>query len=131
VRPVYAADTRHIEIRPILERRIGPVQLDFNPVFARALHGPGTRDGWQFEPAARAAYGDSDTNRLVPYLEWYSELGSLPNLAPGSTQVHQLFPGVDFKLTDHLLWSLGIGIGATSTEPRLVYKSRLEFAFGR
>jgi len=53
VRPIYAADTRHIEIRPIVERRIGPVQLDFNPVFARSLRGIETRDGWQFEPAAR------------------------------------------------------------------------------
>jgi hypothetical protein len=131
VRPRYAEDTRHIEIRPIVERQIGSVHVVFNPVFARALHGPGTRDGWQFEPAARIAYGDSDNDRLVPYLEWYSERGSLPGLGPVSEQVHQFFPGVDIKLSDHLMWSLGVGVGATSLEPRLVYKSRLEWSFGR
>jgi hypothetical protein len=36
VRPQFLADTRHVEVRPILERRIGAFQLDFNPVFARA-----------------------------------------------------------------------------------------------
>jgi hypothetical protein len=51
----------------------------------------GTGDGWEFEPAARIAYGDRDTNRVVPYLEWYSELGSLPSFVPRSSQVHQVF----------------------------------------
>lgn len=123
VRPTYTADSRHVEIRPILERRWGSFQFDFNPVFARSFHGPGVRDGWEFEPAARVAYGDSDVKQVVPYLEWYSELGS--------QKVHQFFPGVDLKLRENLLWSLGVGVGATSVEPRLVYKSRLEFSFGR
>ncbi len=123
VRPTYAADSGHVEVRPILERHWGSFQVDFNPVFARAFHGPGVRDGWDFEPAARVAYGDSDVKRVVPYLEWYSELGS--------QKVHQFFPGVDVKLRENLLWSLGVGVGATSVEPRLVYKSRLEFSFGR
>jgi hypothetical protein len=131
VDPIYLADSRHVEIRPILERKLGEFQVDFNPVFSRALHGPGTRQGWEFEPAARVAYGDSDMKRAVPYLEWYSELGSLPALTSLSSQTHQLFPGLDLKLAENLLWSLGIGVGLTSSEPRLVYKSRLEFSFGR
>jgi hypothetical protein len=84
-----------------------------------------------FEPAARVAYGDSDTEKIEPFLEWYSELGSLPIIAPAPQQVHQLFPGIDLKISDHLLWSVGAGVGLTSLEPRLVYKSRLEFSFGR
>ena len=131
MRPIYVADSRRIEIRPILQRKIGAFQAIFNPVFARALHGPGVRDGWEFEPEARVAYGDSDVNRVVPYLEWYSELGSLPSFVPGSSQVHLVLPGVDLKVRDNLLWSLGVGVGVTSVEPRLVYKSRFEFSFGR
>lgn len=130
VRPQYLADTRHVELRPILERRIGPVQLDFNPVFARALHGPGTRDGWTFEPAARFAYGE-ERARVRPYLEWYSEMGSVAGFLPASRQVHQIYPGVDLGLGHHVVWSLGVGAGLTPQEPRLVLKSHLEFAFGR
>jgi hypothetical protein len=122
VRPQFLADTRHVEIRPILERTAGAFQLDFNPVFARALHGPGIRDGWTFEPAARVAYGAKST-RLRPYLEWYSEINPV--------QVHQLFPGVDLNLGHDIVWSLGVGTGLTSEPPRLVIKSHLEFEFGR
>lgn len=130
VRGNYAADSRHVEIRPILEKELGGLDFIFNPVFARALHGPGTRDGSEFEPAARAAWGDSDTKRIVPYLEWYSELGQVGNFSRASDRVHQLFPGIDWRIADRLLWSLGVGVGVTPAEPRLVFKSRMEFEFG-
>jgi hypothetical protein len=131
VRPQYATGTRHVEIRPILERRIGAFQVDLNPVFARALHGPGVRDGWEFEPAARVAYGDIEKQRIIPYAEWHSELGSLPNLLPGAGQAHVLYFGADLKLARNLLWSPGLGVGLTPAQPRLVIKSRIEFEFGR
>jgi len=130
-RPDFISDTAHVELRPILRHRVQDFWLVFNPVFARALRGEGVRDGWTFEPAIRAAYGDSDEKRLVPYLEWYSEMGSVPGLAPASQQVHQLFSGVDVKLANHLIWSVAPGVGLTPMGPRLVFKSHLEFEFGR
>jgi hypothetical protein len=66
--------------RPILEKRFGQLQLDLNPVLQRALHGHGTQAGWKFEPAGRIAY--DATKQFTPSLEYYSELGSLPALAP-------------------------------------------------
>ncbi|MGP0073786.1 MAG: hypothetical protein ACLPWF_17870 [Bryobacteraceae bacterium] len=130
-RPQFIADTAHVEVRPILQRRIKDFELVFNPVFARGLRGTEVSEGWTFEPAARVAYGDSEKQRFIPYLEWYSELGSVPDLASGSRQVHQLFPGVDIKLARHLTWSVAPGVGLTPVEPRLVFKSHLEFEFGR
>jgi hypothetical protein len=130
-RPQFIADTAHVEVRPILQRRIKSLELVVNPVFARALRGAGVRDGWSFEPAIRIAHGDSDSKRVVPYLEWYSEMGSLPGLAPIPRQVHQLFPGVDLRLARHLVWSVAPGVGLTPMQPRLVFKSHLEFEFGR
>ncbi|HLW77252.1 MAG TPA: hypothetical protein VKS01_09700 [Bryobacteraceae bacterium] len=129
-RPQYIADTAHVEIRPIVEKKVGDWQVDFNPVFGRALRGAGVSDGWEFEPAARIAHGDED-RKLRPYLEWYSELGSLPEFLPVRTEVHQIYPGVDWKLAENLLWSVGIGVGLTPQQPRLVIKSRIEFEFGR
>ena len=114
-----------MELRPILKRRIKDFELVFNPVFARGLRGAGVREGWGFEPAARVAYGNSETKRFVPYLEWYSEMGPVPGLEPASRQVHQVFPGVDIKLAHHLVWSLAPGVGLTGIEPRLVFKSHL------
>jgi len=125
----YEENSRRVEIRPILEKSFHKFQADLNPVFERALHGPGTRSGWNFEPAARVAYEVSE--RFEPSLEYYSELGELPAFLPESQQIHQILPGGDWKLTKNLVWSFGVGVGLTPAGNRLVYKSRFEFTFGR
>jgi hypothetical protein len=125
----YEENSRRVEIRPILEKSIGKTQIDFNPVFERALHGPGTREGWNFEPAARVGYEVSE--RFTPSLEYYSGWGPLPSFLPVREQFHQLLPGGDLKLSKNLEWSFGIGVALTSAGNRIVYKSRFEYAFGR
>lgn len=134
-RPQYIPQTAHVEIRPIIEKTIGgkghEVQFDFNPVFARSLRGGNVSAGWHFEPAARVAFGDAERARLRPYLEWYSEIGYLPDFPSIEKQVHQVFPGVDVRLSKSLVWSVGIGAGLTPEQPRMVIKSHLEWEFGR
>jgi hypothetical protein len=117
---VYEENTRHVEIRPIVEKSVGKWQADFNPVFSRDLHGPGIRDGWHFEPAARIGYEAS--KHITPSLEYYGAVGP---------RFHQLLPGADWKITDDLVWSFGVGAGLTAAEPRLVFKSRIEYSFGK
>jgi hypothetical protein len=124
----YEENSRRVELRPILEKSFGRIQLDFNPVFERALHGPGTGAGWNFEPAARIGYEAS--KRFTPSLEYYSAWGPVPSLLPGREQIHQILPGGDLKLAKSVLWSFGVGIGATPAGNRLVYKSRFEITFG-
>lgn len=127
-RVTYEENSRRVEIRPILERKAGRLQFDANPVFERALHGPGVREGWSFEPAGRVAF--EANHRITPSLEYYGVLGPVPNLLPRGQQVHQVFPGADIRLSERLVWSAGVGVGITSAGPRLVYKSRFEFSFG-
>jgi hypothetical protein len=124
----FEENSRRVELRPILEKSFGRFQIDFNPVFERALHGPGTRDGWNFEPAARIGYEASQ--RFTPSLEYYSAWGPVPSFVPGSEQIHQILPGGDVKFGKNVVWSFGLGVGATSTGNRLVYKSRFEVSFG-
>jgi hypothetical protein len=128
-RTAFERNPNRVEIRPIVEKTLGPVQLDLNPVFERALHGPGVHDGWSFEPAFRFAYELNE--RFSPSLEYYSADGPVPTFLPLKQQIHQIFPGGDWKLSKNLLWSFGIGIGLTSAGDRLIYKSRLEYSFGR
>ena len=128
-RTTYEENSRRVEIRPIIEKNIGRFQLDLNPVFERALHGPGIRQGWSFEPAFRVAYELNE--RFSPSLEYYSDDGPFPTFLPVKQQIHQVFPGGDWKVSKNLLWSFGVGIGLTSTGNRLIYKSRLEYSFGR
>jgi hypothetical protein len=124
----YEENSRRLEVRPIIEKKFNRLQIDFNPVFERALRGPGTQAGWNFEPAARVGY--DLTEKFAPSLEYYSEWGPVPSFSPLREQVHQILPGGDVKLANNLTWSFGIGIGTTSAGNRIVYKSRIEFEFG-
>jgi len=126
---LFEENSRRVEVRPILEKSFGKTQLDFNPVFERALHGPGTQAGWNFEPAAR--FGYEAWERFTPSLEYYSEWGPLPDFFPWRDQVHQILPGGDLKIAKNVVWSFGIGLGLTSAGERVVYKSRIEIEFGR
>jgi hypothetical protein len=47
----YEENSRRVELRPILDREFSHWQIVLNPVLERALHGPGTRRGWNAEPA--------------------------------------------------------------------------------
>lgn len=127
-RTLFEENSRRIELRPILEKTAGHLQLDLNPVFERALHGPGTQEGWHFEPGFRVGYAVS--KRFTPSLEYYSDAGRFPTFAPIDKQIHLLFPGGDLSFKQNLVWSFGVGVGLTPAGNRLVFKSRFEFSFG-
>jgi hypothetical protein len=126
--PTWAADSRSITILPILEKRFGRIQVDLNPTFGRSLHGPDIDHGWGFGLAARVAF--ESRKRFTPSLEYYGDWGPLPALAPFVEQIHQIFPGGDFRLGKNVIWSVGVGFGITADTDRIVYKSRLEISFG-
>ncbi|HEX2713996.1 MAG TPA: hypothetical protein VHM88_17520 [Candidatus Acidoferrales bacterium] len=128
-RTIFEENSRRVELRPILEKGIGRLQLDLNPVFERALPGPGTQEGWHFEPGFRFGYTVSE--RFAPSLEYYSDAGRFPAFPPVDQQIHLLFPGGDLKLREDLLWSFGVGVGLTHAGNRVVFKSRFEFSVGR
>lgn len=116
-----------LEIRPIIEWGRGRFQVDVNPVVGRALRGPGSGEGWDFEPGVRLGW--AATKRLDLSLEYYGSTGPLTDPFPGKAQVHQFFPGGDLQLTENIVFNFGVGVGATSAGNRLVYKSRLGWLF--
>lgn len=128
-RPLFDQDTRQVELRGIIEKHMGRLQMDGNIVFERALHGPGTRNGWDFEPSGRLAWQARRT--LTPSVEYYGYMGPVGNFRPPGQQIHLFFPGADWKIGEHLTWSFGVGLGATDTGSRVMLKSRIEFEFGR
>jgi hypothetical protein len=127
--PLFDEDTRDVELRGIVEKHIGRLQLDSNWVMERALHGPDTRAGWEFQPSGRIGW--KATDKLTPSLEYYSSLGPLGNILPARQQIHLFFPGADWKIDERLTWSFGVGVGATDAASRVILKSRFEIEFGR
>ena len=116
-----------LEVRPIIEWGRGRFLLDLNPVIGRALKGPGSDDGWDFEPGVRLGWTAS--KRLDLSLEYYGSTGSLSDPLPGKEQVHQFFPGGDWQITENVVFNFGVGFGATNAGNRLVYKTRLGWLF--
>lgn len=125
----YEENTRQIELRPVIQKNVGRYQFDFNPVFERGLRGQGSADGWVFEPNLRLGYEVS--RKLDASLEYYGTLGPVRAIQPLRGQVHQIYPGVDWRISEHLLCNLGIGFGMTPAGNQLVVKSRLEYEWGR
>jgi hypothetical protein len=120
----YEENTRRAELRPILDREFARWQIVFNPVFERALHGPGTEHGWNFEPALLLRL-----KRPVfsPSIEYYGEVESINVRPRGQPQVHQLFLGGDWHLTKIFSVNLGTGFDVGPRGPGVVLKSRLEW----
>ena len=127
-RKQFEENSMTLELRPIVEKKLGRFQFDLNPTVGRALRGPGTEEGWDFEPAVRLAYAWSP--RLDLSMEYYGAPGPFGEFLPGHEQIHQFYPGWDFQISKNVVWNFGIGIGVTGAGDRLIYKSRIGVLFG-
>ncbi|HXL33454.1 MAG TPA: hypothetical protein VN953_00905 [Gemmatimonadales bacterium] len=129
-RPAYGGASPTVELTPILEKRFGNFRLGLNANFERDL-GEGeagaTEKGWEFEPSALLAYRVSSL--VTAKLEYHGAFGELAAPLAGSSQIHQLFPGVDLRLGDTITLGLSVGVGTTAVGNRLVFASRFEVEF--
>jgi hypothetical protein len=124
----YDETTTGLEIRPILEKRVGRVQLQLNPVIERALANTAGEAEWEVEPSGRL--GVAVSKRVTLSVEYYGKTGVFGSALPASQQVHQFYPGVDVQLGDDFELNVGVGFGTTATGNRLVLKSRFEVPLG-
>jgi hypothetical protein len=120
----YEENSRRVELRPILDRDFGRWQVVFNPVFERALHGEGTRRGWNFEPALLLRW---KRQTFSPSLEYYGGIESINVVPRAQPQVHQLFVGGDWELRPGFGVNLGAGFDVGSKGPGVVLKIRFEW----
>jgi hypothetical protein len=123
----YEENEITFELRPILERSFGRLQIDLNPVLGKALRGPTAAEFWDFEPGARFGYTTSKTLDLS--LEYYGGTGPLTHVEPRVLQTHQIFPGADININEDVVLNLGVGFGLTSAGNTRVYKTRLGWIF--
>ncbi len=94
-RDAFSPDTWTWEIRPIVDRKIGPWYLAFNPALDRSFHGPGVNQGVTFSPTQRSATTSrrrlpADWNTVRPMVRYptspLSEISS-SNSSPRSTSI--------------------------------------------
>jgi hypothetical protein len=126
-RPQYEANAVTLEIRPIIERTFEHFRLSFNPVVGRALKGPDTDQGFEFEPGVKFAY--FVTPKLNAGLEYYGSTGPITDVLPIGQQQHLLFPSLDIFFSEHAMINVGVGFSLTGVGEKLIPKMRLGYRF--
>lgn len=126
-RPQYEANSVTLEIRPVIEKTFERWRLSFNPVVGRALRGPDSDEGFDFEPGAKVAYFVNP--KLNVGLEYYGSTGSITDPLPAGEQQHLLFPSLDIFLSEKTMINLGVGFSLTGVNEKLIPKMRVGYRF--
>jgi hypothetical protein len=124
-RPIYSTDTWTWEIRPIIDKKLGPWYWSFNPSFDRSLHGPGVSRKYEFAPNFKTSYDVS--RRASLGFEYYGSMGPVTGFDPLREQQQMLVPAIDLNLGPDWEFNFGVGVGMTASTDHLLVK----FILGR
>jgi hypothetical protein len=116
-----------LELRPIVEKRIGGLLLIANLAFEKPFRGPGTHKGMTFAPSGEISY---DLFPWVsPALEYYGDMGAVQHLPAADLQQHFLVPALNLHLMPRLELNLGVGFGLTRASNGVFLKSIVGWSF--
>lgn len=126
-RPRFSEDTWTIEIRPIVDQKIGKWYWAINPTLDRSFHGPGVNDGLTFSPNFKFSYDFSP--KIAGGLEYYGSVGPVTGFDPVTQQQQQIFPAIDLNLAPQWEVNFGLGVGLTAASDHLLAKMILGYRF--
>ena len=116
----FSEDTWTWEIRPIIDKKMGPWYLSFNPTVDKSLHGVNVSQGFEFSPNAKVSYDFSKA--IAGGLEYYGALGPIGNFDPIGQQQQQIFPSIDSECFAGLGDEFRGRIGMTRSTDHLIIK---------
>ena len=116
----YAGNTRTLEVRPIIDKKVNRLYMAFNPVFDKSFKGIDAGRGFIFSPNAKVSY---DINKKVALgLEYYGSTGPFFHFDNFQQQQHQLFGAVDLNINPLWEFNAGLGYGLTNSTDRSIFK---------
>jgi hypothetical protein len=116
----YSEDTWTLELRPIIDKEIGPLYVAVNPAFEKSLRGEHSGQGFDFAPSAKVSV--SVVEEVAIGVEWYASLGPVEHIDPWKQQQHQIFAVVDLNVSPVWEINFGVGWGLTDSSDDLVVK---------
>ena len=119
-RAVYSPDTWTWEIRPIVDKQIGPWYMAVNPALERAFHGLDVHRGVTFSPAAKVSY--DVTKKVALGFEYYGDVGPLTGFDAVREQQQAIMPALDLNLGPNWEFNLAAGIGMTQGTDHMLVK---------
>lgn len=115
----YSADTKSLEIRPILDKQFKNLYLSFNPVFSIGLEGINTDHTPSFAPNMKASY---TIKKTAIGIEYYGDIGQLDQSLALKEQAHAFFLTADIFTGPKWEINFGPGLGLTPSTDRFVFK---------
>lgn len=127
----YSADTWTLELRPIIDKTLGPLYLCFNPTMERSFHGAEVGKGVTFAPNVKVGYAFS--KKVNAGFEYYGSVGSITGFDPIRDQQQAIMPVIDLDLSPNWEFNFGVGVGMTSGTDHMLVKMILgrKLRFGR
>lgn len=116
----FSTDTWTWEIRPIIDKQLGPWYMSVNPALERSWHGLTVNQGVVFAPDAKVGY--DFTKRIAGGLEYYASYGPITDFLPLRQQEQQFFPAIDLDLGPDWEFNFGVGVGVTASTDHLIVK---------
>jgi len=126
-RSQFSADTWTYELRPIIDKQLGPWYFSFNPTFDKSLHGQSASQGFVFSPNAKVSY--DFTKKIAGGIEYYGSLGPVTGFDPVAEQQQQIFPVIDLNVSPKWEINFGVGVGVTRATDHLIAKMILGYRF--
>jgi hypothetical protein len=123
----FSVDTWTWEIRPIIDKQMGPWYWSINPTFDRAFHGPDVNQGLVFSPNFKFSY--DFTPKIAGGLEYYGSVGPITGFDPIYLEQHQIFPAIDLNVAPQWEINFGLGVGLTRSTDHLIAKMILGYRF--
>jgi hypothetical protein len=123
----FSVDSWTYELRPIVDKQMGPWYVSFNPAFDRSLHGATVSQGWVFSPNLKVSY--NFTKKVAGGFEYYGSLGPVTGFDPVALQQQQIFPTIDLDVAPRWEINMGVGVGMTRSTDHLIAKMILGYRF--
>ncbi len=120
-RQAFSVDTWTWELRPIIDKQIGPWYLAFNGALEKSVHGQSVHQGFEFAPAAKVGY--DFTKQISGGFEYYGSVGPVFGWDALGQQEHQIFPSIDLNVSPVWEINFGVGLGLTHSTDRLIIKT--------
>jgi hypothetical protein len=114
-----------LEVRPIIEKDFGRLQISVDPIFEKPLVAPDTSGGFEFGYVAGIYY--NYWRQASPGVEFYGGIGLMSDPDPRHEQQHYVFPVIRGYLPGGLEYNFGVGIGMTRGSDQVITKLNIEF----
>ncbi|HEY6830743.1 MAG TPA: hypothetical protein VI259_28040 [Gemmatimonadaceae bacterium] len=128
-REKFSGDTWTYELRPIIDKQVGPWYVSLNPVLGKSLRGPSAAQAFDVTPNAQLGY--DLTSKVNIAAEYYGATGTVREVVPIADQEHMLFGAVNIDFGPAWEFNLGYGNGLTRAGDKSIVKMILGRRIGK